>query len=188
MTLTHSLHPFAGAEVLAQSLHRPSVSEAQPGLVREAQPVFNERAVRRFTPGRELLRIDRAQVLARTRAQGSGEANQSIVRSRRHLHSPRSILLIGCCSAQADTGVDNLELRFGGRGTGKPASSRSNLTIFEVLARVSLGCLALRQACAARRCQRRCRGQRKEHQYCCKGSHPVPPDYGPTIDVNSCGR
>src|SRR5262245_46209137 len=87
--------PKPSDENLAQSLQRPSVSEAQPVLVREAQPVFDERVVRRFTPGFELLRVDRAQVFACTCAEGPGEPSQSIIRGRRRLQSPRSILPIG---------------------------------------------------------------------------------------------
>src|SRR4029453_6719153 len=87
--------PKPSDEILAQSLQRPSISEAQPGLVGEAQPVFHERVVCRFTPGRQLLRVDRAQVFAWARAQGSGEASHNIVRGRRGLQPPRSILLIG---------------------------------------------------------------------------------------------
>src|SRR5262245_47697705 len=87
--------PKPSDEILARSLQRPSFGEAQPVLVGEAQPVFDERVVRRFTPAFELLRVDRAQVFAWASAQGSGEANQSIIRRRRGLHSPRSILPIG---------------------------------------------------------------------------------------------
>jgi len=73
-----------------QLAHRRWYQLSQCPSVIEAQPIFNERGVRRFEPDRQHLWVDRPQVFARTGTQGAGEANEIVSRSRRARRPRRS--------------------------------------------------------------------------------------------------
>ena len=132
--------------------------------------------MRGFEPGGQYLRVDCAQVLARTSAQGASEADQIVSRNWRAAR-PRCRRSVG--SLWGRRPLDNLELRLFRSAAGKPASDRAHLTVFQWLPMVLFGGLILCQACAARGCQRWghqcwCRHQRQERQTCQEGSHRYP--------------
>jgi hypothetical protein len=147
----------------------------RPSVI-EAQPVFNERGMRGFEPGRQYLRVDGPQVLARTRAQRASEADQVVSRWRRATR-PRCRRSVG--SLWGRRLPDNLEFRLFRSAAGKPASGRTHLTVFQWLPPILFGCLTLCQACAARCGLGWChqgwrRHQRQERQTCQEGSHRYP--------------
>jgi hypothetical protein len=159
-----------------QFVHRRWRQSSQRPSVIEAQPVFNERGMCRFKPGRQHLRVDCPQVFAGASAQGAGEANQIVSRSRRAARPRRRRRVSGLGGRRLP---DDLEFRLFRSAAGKPASDRADLPEFQGLSPILFGGLTLCQACAAR-CRRGwcdqgwCRRQRQEHHNCQEGSHRYP--------------
>jgi hypothetical protein len=132
--------------------------------------------MRGFEPAGQYLRVDCPQVLARTSAQGAGEADEIISRCWRAAR-PRCRRSVGGLWGRRPP--DNLEFRLFRSAAGKPASDRTHLTVFQWLPPILFGCLALCQACAARCGLGWChegwrRHQRQERQTCQEGSHRYP--------------
>src|SRR5262249_7190695 len=152
----------------------------------EGRPIFSERCMSGIKPGPQLLRVDRAQVLAGARAQRTLEPNQITCRTLAllgGLRGPhgrsddvlplrrrwRRASITRLCISRG-----TLELRLVWRAARKPTPRGPDLPILEELSRVHLGCLHLRKTLATRR-RMRYRRQREEHQNCQKGSRRRAP-------------